>query len=57
LTFDEVKEIHPFGPYYWGMSSLGIANRLRGLGWKPSRPDIQMFIAEAVDVEAKSLGI
>jgi nucleoside-diphosphate-sugar epimerase len=45
------------GPAIWGVNSLGIASRIRRLGWQARQPSIWQCISEAVDVEAEDLGI
>jgi nucleoside-diphosphate-sugar epimerase len=47
---------HP-GPDIWGVNSLGHASRVRSLGWKARKPPIWEYVSEAVDIEARGLGL
>ncbi|KAH8691884.1 hypothetical protein BGW36DRAFT_400046 [Talaromyces proteolyticus] len=44
------------GPAIWGTNSLGIASRIRTLGWEPRQQSLWDYVSEAVDIEAKALG-
>lgn len=55
-TLDVQSTPHP-GPDIWGVNSLGIASRIRSLGWKPQKPSIWEYVSEAVDIEAQALGL
>jgi nucleoside-diphosphate-sugar epimerase len=60
LTVEECFKIRgdPIpGPAIWGVNSLGIGARIRRLGWEPRQPALWDFVSEAVDVEAKALGM
>jgi len=57
LSPEEVKKLNSSGPAVWGFTSRGIASRLRGLGWKPFRAPVSEYVAEALEIEARSLGV
>ncbi|KAL2810349.1 hypothetical protein BJX63DRAFT_434397 [Aspergillus granulosus] len=60
LSVEETLEVqstpHP-GPAIWGVNSLGVATRIRSLGWKAQKPTIWEYVSEAVDIEAQALGL
>ncbi|KAL3481277.1 hypothetical protein BJX99DRAFT_253581 [Aspergillus californicus] len=60
LSVQETLEVqstpHP-GPAIWGVNSLGLANRIRSLGWEAQQPSIWEYVSEAVDIEAQALGL
>ncbi|PSR94156.1 hypothetical protein BD289DRAFT_451496 [Coniella lustricola] len=56
-TDTAVKEGGPVA-VTWGLNTKGFANRARKyLGWKPTRESLKESIPEAVNLEAKALGL
>ncbi|EXJ91034.1 hypothetical protein A1O1_04141 [Capronia coronata CBS 617.96] len=58
LTPDETGRLLPFGPVSIGTNSRGISIRAKKLlGWKPTMPSIHDEVANAVEIEARRLGL
>ncbi|KAK5995171.1 Oxidase ucsJ [Cladobotryum mycophilum] len=51
LNVDQVQDFVPMGHKMWGTNARGLASRLRGLGWRPSRPHWTTTIRGAVEME------
>ncbi|KXH40734.1 hypothetical protein CNYM01_05609 [Colletotrichum nymphaeae SA-01] len=53
LSQEDVSAIHPIGHFVWGGNSKARGDRLRALGWKPTRPDILATLPEVVKFVVK----
>jgi len=58
LNAEGIAQLHPFGAVIWGANSRSKAIRAKKLlGWSPKEESIEENIPEAVDGEAKALGL
>ena len=58
ISADEADQLTPYATYLWGTNSRCKAVRARKiLDWKPVEGSIENEIPEAIEVEAKSLGL
>jgi len=58
LNNESIAQLHPYGAMIWGANSRCKAVRAKKLfGWSPKEQSIQENVPEAVDSEAKALGL
>ncbi|CAZ79703.1 unnamed protein product [Tuber melanosporum] len=58
LPNEEIIKQHPFGHILWGTNSRGWASRARKvLGWEPKGAPLDETLDDAIELEAKALGL
>jgi hypothetical protein len=56
LSVEDASAVHPWAPLLWGGNCRSSADRLRGLGWKPSGPTLYHSLPAMIEQEVKFLG-